>query len=442
MAKVLAAQGLPRLIVRPLQDFLRTESAGGVLLLIATAAALIWVNAPFGGTYGDFWGAHVRIDLNVVDLDESLVQWVNDGLMTIFFFVVGLEIKRELLEGELADRRKAALPVAAAVGGMIVPAAIYLAFNAGRGGEHGWGIPMATDIAFAVGVVTLLGSRVPTSLKVFLLALAIADDIGAIIVIAIFYSGDISAGWLAAAGALLTLVVALGRAGIRGVVIYLAVGLVTWLAVFESGVHATIAGVALGLLTPTGPAVQPDEFIGATDDLLRQFRIARMQTDADGQELSQAALSDLENLARQSQPVLDRLEHALHPWTGYLVVPIFALANAGVELDAGSLRHAAGSPVSLGVALGLIAGKPLGIILAAWLACKAGIAALPDDARWRQLAGVGVVAGIGFTVSLFIGNLAFSQPELIADAKIGVLAGSALMGIVGIVALHTIRPAR
>lgn len=388
-----------RRLVRPLQEFLHTETAGGALLLAATVAALIWANAPFGGTYTDFWGAHITVDLRSITLDLALVEWVNDGLMAVFFFVVGLEIKRELLRGELASPRKAALPAIAALGGMIVPALVFLAFNLGREGARGWAIPMATDIAFAVSVLSLAGARVPLSLKVFLLALAIVDDLGAIAIIAIFYTDGLALGWLAAAAALLVLAYGFDRAGIRHAAIYGAVGVMAWLAVHESGVHATIAGVMMGLLIPS-----------------------------DGSQ-------------GESASVVYRLEHILHPWTSYAIVPVFALANAGIALDGGVIRDAASSPVSLGVALGLMLGKPIGIGLFALAAVKFGVASLPDGVRWSELASVGMVAGVGFTVSLFITGLAFTDPVLVDEAKLGILAGSALIGAFGLLVLHGVSSA-
>lgn len=423
-------------LVRPLQEFLQTETAGGVLLLAATAVALIWANLPFGASYGHLWAARITIDLNAVNLDETLGSWVNDGLMAVFFFVAGLEIKREVLRGELAAPRKAALPVLAALGGMIIPALIFLAFNLGREGEHGWGIPMATDIAFAVGVLSLAGSRVPLSLKVFLLALAIADDLGAIAVIAVFYTSDLALGWLAAAGALFALTYVLGRLGVRHVVVYVAIAFSAWLAMHESGVHATIAGVVLALLTPIDPYMGHGELERSALDLVVDFRTGRRKGTREGSELSRAALRDLEQLTRESQSVLDRLEHALHPWTGYVIIPIFALANAGIAIDGGVVRDAASSPVSFGVAAGLILGKPIGITLFSFIAVKLGLASLPDDVHWRQLGAVAMVAGIGFTVSLFVTGLAFTEPGLVDDAKLGILAGSALIGIVGLLVLR------
>ncbi len=406
------------------------------MLLVAAAVALLWANAPQGDSYRDFWGARITLDLNIITLDEPLVRWVNDGLMAVFFFVVGLEIKRELLRGELAGARRAALPVAAALGGMIVPAAIYAAFNAGRDGAHGWGIPMATDIAFAVGVLVLLGGRIPLSLKVFLLALAIVDDLGAIAVIAVFYTDDLSLGWLAAAAGIFALVFVLGRLRVRALWVYVAAGAAAWLAVHESGVHATIAGVILGLLTPVDAHAEPGDLDSRAINLIADHHASHELHTRDGADESGAALRELETLARDSRPVLDRLEHTLHPWVSYAIIPIFALANAGVSLGGGALRDAASAPVSLGVAAGLMLGKPIGITLASLVAVRSGIATLPDGVRWPQIVGVSLVGGVGFTVSLFISDLAFADAALIDQAKIGILAGSTLMGVAGYLVLR------
>ncbi len=428
------ARAVPRLIARPLQEFLQTEAAGGVLLLLAAAAALVWANAPFGASYGNFWGTHLRAGTQHLSIDLTLRGWVNDALMALFFYVVGLEVKRETVHGELADRRSAALPVAAALGGMLVPATIYVAMNAGGAGGRGWGIPMATDIAFAVGIVALAGPRVPASLKVFLLALAIVDDIGAIVIIAAFYSDGIALGWLAGAGVLFAVVVAMGRAGVRSVTLYLIAGVIAWLVVFESGVHATIAGVALGLLTPISSPTA-DDVPDAARGLIEPHGHAEGGHQSD--ELTAAALSEVEELAPDGRPLLERAEHVLHPWTSYAVIPVFALANAGIAIDGGSLRDAVQSPIAVGVAAGLVIGKPVGVLCGAWLATRVGLAALPAGVRWRQLAAVALVAGIGFTVSLFISALAFTEPRLVDEAKLGILGGSLLMGAAGFLALRT-----
>ena len=422
--------------MRPLEEFLSTETLGGILLLAAALAALVWANLP-GDSYHDFWRSRIVIDLDAVSIDLDLAGWVNDALMAVFFFVVGLEIKRELLRGELADVRRAALPVAAALGGMIAPALLYLALNAGTDGERGWGVPMATDIAFAIGVMALLGRRIPVSLKVFLLALAIADDLGAIAVIAVFYTEQLSLSWLVFALALLLLTYVLGRTGVRDVIIYVGIGAVVWIAVHESGVHATIAGVALGLMTPISPFFGQRQLSASALELLVQAREAEHR-GGEGDDDRNAALRDLEELARETQPILDRLEHALHPWTSYVIVPIFALANAGIELSGGAISDAATSRVTGGVALGLVLGKPLGIFVFSWLSVRAGIAALPNGVTWLHILGAGLIAGIGFTVSIFVSNLAFTDPTLVDDAKIGILGGSALMGVVGLAALYVI----
>jgi NhaA family Na+:H+ antiporter len=429
-------------LVRPLQEFLSTESAGGVLLLAAAIAALAWANMP-GDSYAEFWNRHLAFDLDVVTIDESLRHWVNDALMAVFFFVVGLEIKRELLRGELSDRKSAALPVAAAFGGMVVPALIYVAFNPGED-ANGWAIPMATDIAFAVGVLSLLGDRVPLGLKVFLLALAIVDDLGAISVIAIFYTEDLELAWLAGAGVAFALTVALGALGVRYLFVYVLVGVAAWLCVFESGVHATVAGVILGLLTPITPHYSEKEFDESIANLTADIEHADRDPSIDAAETRQVALQEIEDLARDSRPVLDRLEHQLHPWTSWVIIPVFALANAGVELGGGALRDAASSPVSLAVALGLIIGKPLGITLFAFAAVRLGVAVLPAAVRWTQIIGAGMIAGIGFTVSILIAELAFTDESLVDEAKLGILAGSVIIATFGFVALRLVArtPAR
>ena len=367
---------------------MRIEGSGGIALLVAVIAAVAWVNLGGGNSYSDVWGWDGTIDVASVSRHISLHAFINDGLMAIFFYMVGLEIKRELVEGELNTVRRAALPAVAALGGMVVPALIFTAFNAGGPGAHGWGVPMATDIAFAIGVMALLGSRVPFGLKVFLLALAIADDLGAIIVIAVFYSGAIDvAALLVGIGCMAGVAMAL-RLGVKSWLVYLALGLGAWLAVLESGVHATIAGVALGFLTSTA-------------------------SDVSGES------------------ALDRVERWLHPWVSYAVVPVFALANAGVVVSADALQAAVTSRVALGAGIGLVLGKPVGILAAAWLAVRAGFGELPPSVGWAHIAGAGLLGGIGFTVSLFVTGLAFDDPALVADTKIGIFAASILAGTLG-----------
>jgi NhaA family Na+:H+ antiporter len=408
----------PRFI-RPLRDFLRTESAGGAVLVAATVAALVWANSPWEASYVDLWNTHLSVSLGSRTLDLTLRDWINDGLMALFFFVVGLEIKRELVEGELREPRRAALPAIAAVGGMLVPAAIYLAINAGRDSVDGWGIPMATDIAMAVGIMSLLGPRVAPAQKLFLLALAIVDDIGAILVIAVFYTEDIHYAALGVSIALAVAVVVLRRLRVWYTPLYVLLGVSMWLFLHESGIHATIVGVVLGLLAPTRP-MRRREMVDAD-------QLVDISTPATARETA--------TLARESVSVVEWLEQMLHPWTSFVIVPLFALANAGIPLGAEILRDAWSAPVTWGVVLGLVAGKFVGITVFTWLAVRFRIGALPEGVTWGNVAGLGALAGIGFTVSLFVTGLAFDVPRFEEQAKIGILAASVLAGAAGTFAL-------
>lgn len=390
-----------RFFARPFKRFLAVEAAGGVLLLIATAAALIWVNSPWGDSYDAFWGAPVNLSVNGIEIFEghSLADFVNDALMALFFFVVGLEIKRELVDGQLQNMKDAALPAVAALGGMIVPAALFFVINVGGPGEDGWGIPMATDIAFAVGIVSLLGDRISRRLKVFLLSLAIVDDIGAIIVIALFYSSGISAAWLLATVALLTLVFVLGKLRVWWIPIYVLIGAIVWWTTFRSGIHATIAGVALGLLTPARPLQNEDE----TRAIARWLR--------DKPEVFPVDVRYAGFHIRESVSVAERLETVMHPITSYAIIPIFALANAGVRMNGDIISAAFQSRVTWGIIMGLLVGKTVGITAFSLIATKFGIAKRPADLTFRTLVGLAMIAGIGFTVSLFVSNLAFGEAE-------------------------------
>jgi NhaA family Na+:H+ antiporter len=376
----------PRRLFDALRAFIQVEASSGIVLLAAAVVALAWANSGAADSYSEFWQTMLG--------PETLQFWVNDGLMTLFFLVAGLEIKRELVQGELSSPRRAALPAIAALGGMVTPAAIYLAFNAGGTGAHGWGVPMATDIAFALGVLSLLGERVPLSLKVFLLALAIADDIGAIAVIAVFYSQGIDFVALGAAVTVIGLIIWAQGAGLRGAAFYIIPALGLWYATYLSGIHATLAGVALGLLTPARPAAGEDE---APDE---------------------------------------RLERLLHPYVSFAIVPLFALANTGVPLSGNGIAAALSSPVTLGVFLGLLAGKPAGILAFSFLASRLRLAELPSGGTWWQMAALGVLAGIGFTVSLLVASLAFDDAALVDQAKIGVIMASVVAGVAGYVALR------
>lgn len=390
----MAAPPRPRpavVIAAAARRFLAVEASGGILLLVATVAALTWANSPWQASYVDLWDTEAAVRVGEGALALDLRHWVNDGLMALFFLVVGLEIKREITSGELRDPKTVALPVVAAVGGMVVPAALYLAVNAGGPGGRGWGIPMATDIAFALGVVALLGSRVPSSLRLLLLTLAVVDDVGAIVVIAVAYTAQLEPAWLAASGLGVVAMVVLHRLGVRGLPFFATLGVFVWFAAHESGVHATIAGAVLGMVTP----------------------------------------------AKEGEWV----EEHLHPFASYVVIPLFALANAGIVLTADGLAEATTSAVTLGVIVGLVAGKLAGVTAGAWLATRLGVATLPDGVRWSQVAGIGAVAGIGFTVSLFVAGLAFDDPAVADQAILGVLVASVVAAGLGAAVLVTTGPA-
>lgn len=417
-----------REILLPVQAFVHTEEGSGLLLLGATAAAILWANSPWGTSYFHLWETVIGIQAGRFSLSQSLHHWVNDGLMTVFFFVVGLEVKRELIHGELSDPRRASLPALAALGGMVFPASLYLLLNAGGRGTAGWGIPMATDIAFALGVLALLGRRVPAELRIFLLALAVADDLGAILLIAVFYTANLSSQALGLALFLLGLLVIMNRCGVTNILAYVFVGGFFWVAVYKSGVHATIAGVILGALTPAHPRFSHGAFAETAGELLGRFRTALAGGDHDEAE---GILGQLEEVNLGAEAPLERLLRVLHPWTGYVIVPLFALANAGVLFSADRFRAAASSPVTLGIFVGLLAGKLAGILGFSWVSVRAGLASLPAGVTWRQMVGIGMLAGIGFTVSLFISGLAFDDPGLIAEAKIGIFSASLCAGLAG-----------
>jgi NhaA family Na+:H+ antiporter len=430
---------VPKTFIRPFVRFSQIEASSGMVLLIAAVIAMIWANSAWSETYFSILETHLTIDFFGFHLDESVLHLINDGLMAIFFFVVGLEIKRELVLGDLRDPRAAALPVMAALGGMVLPALIYLAFNTGTATGHGWGIPMATDIAFAVGIVALLGSRVPPGAKLFLLAVAIADDIGAITVIAIFYTSELEAGYLAAAiGGLLVVWIA-SRVHIRAMSFYVPMAFVIWYFTLESGVHATLAGVALAFLTPVEPYYEPVEFDERARAILNQYN-ARDITDLQAQEHANHEALLLSDIAAESVPPLDRMEHKLVNWSGFVIVPLFALANAGVDFRQISFGEALTSNVALGVALGLVLGKIVGISAASYGAVRSGLGKLPPGTSWSHVVGLSAVAGIGFTVSLFVASLAFELPEVADFAKVGIFTGSIIAGIIGSIILSRARP--
>jgi NhaA family Na+:H+ antiporter len=438
MARTQRQTRLSDRLARPLQRFFAIEAASTILLLLATGLALAWANSPWSASYFEFWHTPLGIRLGGFELALSLEHWVNDGLMVLFFFLVGMEIKHEVVHGELSTRARAMLPVFGALGGMLAPAAIYASFHPSGPAASGWGVPMATDIAFAVAALAVFGPRVPAGLKVFLLALAIVDDLGAVAVIALFYTEHLSAPALAAAGAGLALAFGMQRAGVRSYLPYWLVGAGVWLATLSSGIHATVAGVLLGLLAPTS-TLQPAQSLVARARAYAQDLLEIIEGERPEAERKRVA-RQLEGLSREALSPLEYLTGALHPWVAFGVMPVFALANAGVALEADALADPLAARVTLAVALGLLVGKPLGITALAWLAVRLGLAELPRGVGWGSILGAGVLGGIGFTMALFITALAFQDPVLAAASKLGVMAASVLAAAGGLLVLGRALP--
>ena len=423
-----AARAAARTLIAPVERFLSIEASSGILLLVAAGLALLWANSPWRASYQALWHTALGIRLGPVAFERDLHFWINDGLMVVFFFVVGLEIRREVHAGELSELRRAALPAIAALGGMIVPACIYVFCNGGTAVLRGWGIPMATDIAFAVGVLALLGKRVPPALRILLLALAVIDDLGAIIVIALFYSSGIHLPGLVVAAVGLALVLVFQKLGVRRPWAYLMPGLVVWAGTYAAGVHPTIAGVVLGVLTPVRPWLGAREFVDHATVTVNDVRAIGI--DGDQRQLV-ARLAELDVPIREAVSPVERLQYALHGWVAFVIMPLFALANAGVAL--GDARLTGGTAtLFLGVAAGLVLGKPLGIVAFSWIAVRTGIAALPAGVGWLQVLVVGIVAGIGFTMALFIATLALAPGTQLEAAKLGILCASASAGVLGL----------
>jgi NhaA family Na+:H+ antiporter len=420
-----AAHAAARRLLFPVERFLSIEAASGILLLVAAAVALAWANSPFRASYQALWHTPLGLHLGPWSFTRDLHFWINDGLMVVFFFVVGLEIRRELHAGELSEVRRAALPVFAAAGGMLVPALIYFSANAGSPAAGGWGVPMATDIAFAVGVLALLGPRVRPALRILLLALAVIDDLGAILVIALFYSSGLDVGGLALAGAGLLWLLLQQKLGVRATLAYVPPALVIWAGAYLTGVHPTLAGVVVGLLTPVRAWLAPSDF--AAHAALTAEAVREEAKVEPGQ------LGQLEVVRRESLSPVVRLQHALHPWVAYVIMPLFALANAGVPLGNAQL-DGSGRLVLLGVTAGLVLGKPIGVLAFCFLAVRTRLAALPTGVGVREVLVVGLVAGIGFTMAIFIAGLAFPPGPLLETAKLGVLSASVIAGLVGLAA--------
>ncbi|SRR5579875_817384 len=416
-----------RALVLPIQQFIHTQGISSIFLLAAAVAALVWANSPWQESYHHVW----EMQLTLSRLQLPVHAWINDALMAIFFFLVGMEIKHEIVHGELSDLRRAALPIFGALGGMIVPALLFVALNYGRAGQHGWGVPMATDIAFSLGVLGMV-KGIPSDLKVFLLTLAIADDIGAILVIAVFYSSSINRGALFVGLVILALIFLVLRLGISRPVVYFVLGAGFWVAILRSGIHATIAGVILGFMVPTTAPLSLEEFQDLASDMAQGFRDAMGRGDV---QAAKSLLGSFEALLNNTESAAERLTRRLNDWVSFLVLPLFALANAGVTFSGSAWGELLTSRIAWGIMLGLVVGKPLGIVGIAKLAELAGLAQAPKSVSWKQLSAVGVLGGIGFTVSIFISSLAFDDPAHLMEAKTAVLAASVVAGVLGYLAL-------
>lgn len=420
-------------ILAPVERFLAIEAASGIVLMIAAIAALVWANSPGRMAYFELWHIPIGFRLGAFVFERDLHFWINDGLMTVFFFVAGLEIRREIHSGELSEIRRATLPLAAAFGGMLVPALIFLAFNSGRPSAVGWAVPMATDIAFAVGVFALLGKRVAPALRILLLALAVIDDVGAIIVIALFYSTGVTLLGFVVLVLGMAATFAMQLLGIRSPLVYVAPGVVIWIGAYLAGIHPTLAGVIVGFMTPARAWYGAEEFLDQTEARVRSLR-------SDGVTDDRALLPHLDTLKvanREAVSPVERLQHMLHGWVAFGIMPLFAFANAGVPVGQVSFDGDA-KWVFGGVTLGLMIGKPVGIFAVSWLAARSGLAALPAGVQWPQIGVVGIVGGIGFTMALFIAQLAFSPGPLLETAKLAILCGSGLAGILSLFAGYQI----
>lgn len=418
---------LPGTITR----FVKNAAFPGILLIVVAIAAIIWANSSEGTVYFELWQNKITVGFGDAILSKPLLLWINDGLMAMFFFAIGLEIKREVIAGELSTWKKAAMPVFAALGGMILPSLIFILFNHGKPSANGWGIPMATDIAFSLGILALLGKRVPVSLKIFLTAFAIVDDLGAVLVIAFFYSSKIILSNVALGGLFLGIMVLMNWVGVRNKIAYAIPGILgIWLAFLLSGVHATIAGVLAAFVIPASTKIDKTGFKQTLINLANGIRVFKEKETPILSKEEQQVVTAIRQTCEHYEPPLQSLEHELHPWVIFLIMPVFALSNTGVLLG-DSMLNAVTNPLGMGIVLGLVLGKPLGILLFSWLAYKMGMASLPENVKWTHILGVGLLGGIGFTMALFISSLAFRQTELIDNAKISILLASVIAGVAG-----------
>jgi NhaA family Na+:H+ antiporter len=424
-----------KFIKDPISQFIKLETSGSIILFAATLTALVLANSPIGNEFMNFWKNDITISVPGFELSKPIVKWINDGLMAIFFFLIGLEIKREVLTGELSHFKKASLPVFAAVGGMIFPAVLFTVLNDGKPGAEGWGIPMAADIAFSLGILKLLGNRVPSGLKVFLMAFAIIDDLGAVLVIAFFYSSHLVWAYIVIGLSIVVLLLILSNYGYYSKYLFFLAGIIVWVLFLKSGIHATIAGVLLALTIPLNRKTDTRSFFENSKETLALF-----MDDCQNQETKTVltkkqieALDELDDLTEKTAPPLQYIEHRLHGWVSYLIMPLFALANAGVVFQFGDQTY---SYLTFNIAISLIIGNFLGIFLSSLLSVKLKLAILPENVNIKQLAGVSILGGLGFTMSLFINNLAFTETAIIDSAKLGILIGSFTAGMLGYIVLR------
>ena len=424
-------------IVRPAQSFFKKEASSSILLVFASVLAVAWANSSFAASYHELW--HIKLTLALGDhpISKTLLHWINDGLMTFFIFIVGLEIKREILVGELSSRKSALLPVVAALGGMLLPGIIFFVCNRGTATAQGWGIPVATDIAFALGAIAIFGRRLPVGLRVFLSAFAIADDLGAVIIIALFYTKEIIWYYLIICIALVLCLAIANFLWVRWTVVYALLGIAIWVAVLGSGIHPTVAGFVVALFIPARGKYDTDRFVQRVNEIMEEFQCEE-QSCGYSILLNRGhlnAVHALELACHDVETPLQRLEHALHPWVAFGLLPLFAFGNAGLTLKGMDLPNAVVQPLTLGIMLGLFLGKPLGITLFSYLAVKTGVATLPAKVRWSHILGAAMLGGIGFTMSLFVSGLSFSSTDLLNYSKLGILLGSALSAAAGLLFL-------
>lgn len=425
-------------ILKPVNRFIHQEFTGGIVLFVSVIIAIIWANSSAKEGYLHLWEMNLSVGFNEMNFNKPLHIWINDGLMALFFFVIGLELKREFMAGELSTLKKASLPMVAALGGMLVPALIFIAINHGLPSSGGWGIPMATDIAFSLALLSLAGNRIPGSVKVFLSALAVADDLGAVLVIAFFYTAHIAFFPLVVAGGFLLLLIIGNFLGIRHPIFYLIIGLVVWAGFLMSGVHATIAGVLVAFTIPARPKIDEDEFLKNARCHADEFEVARRQ---DGSLISTEqlhALEKIKQLSLDAETPLQKIENRLHPWVAFIIMPLFALANSGMTIGTDFFTSII-NPVSLGIIAGLVIGKIVGVFSFTWLMVKMRVATLPANAKWMHICGVSILAAIGFTMSLFITGLAFNDELFINQAKYGILVASFVAGTAGLILLRRVK---